>query len=179
MSRIGKLPVTIPAGVTVSVAQGNDVTVKGPKGELQRAFQKGITVKIEGTEVLVTRANDSREQKSYHGLSRTLVKNMIEGVTTGYSKDLVIEGTGFKASVQGSKTILTLGFASPKEYLIPEGCKVTVTGDVNLKVEGIDKEVVGEAAARIRSYYPAEPYKGKGIRYKDEKIRRKEGKTVA
>ena len=167
MSRIGKQPITIPAGVTVTVANGNEVTVKGPKGELSRSLQKGITVAV------------SRAQKSYHGLSRTLIKNMIEGVTQGYTKELVIEGTGFKAAVQGRKAVLTLGFASPKEYLIPDGCTVTVTADVNVKVEGIDKQVVGEAAARIRSYYPAEPYKGKGIRYKDEKIRRKEGKTVA
>ena len=179
MSRIGKQPITVPTGVTVTVANANEVTVKGPKGELSRVFQKGITVTVEGNEVRVARADDTRAQKSFHGLSRTLVKNMIEGVTKGYSKELVIEGTGFKAAVQGDKAILTLGFASPKEYPIPAGCAVTVTGDVNVKVEGIDKEVVGEAAARIRSYYPAEPYKGKGIRYKDEKIRRKEGKTVA
>ena len=179
MSRIGKQPITVPAGVTVSVANGHDVTVKGPKGELSRVFQKGITVAVDGTQVLVTRADDSRAQKSFHGLTRTLVKNMIEGVTQGYTRELTIEGTGFKAAVQGNKVILTLGFASPKEYTIPEGCTVTVTADVNVKVEGIDKAVVGEAAARIRSYYPAEPYKGKGIRYKGEKIRRKEGKTVA
>lgn len=178
MSRIGKQPVTIPAGVTVTVA-GETVTVKGPKGELTRTFQKGITTTVNGSEIVVTRADDSRPLKSYHGLTRTLIKNMIEGVTQGYTRELVIEGTGFKAAVQGNKAILTLGFASPKEYLIPEGCTVTVTADVNVKVEGIDKQVVGEAAARIRSYYPAEPYKGKGIRYKDEKIRRKEGKTVA
>lgn len=177
MSRIGKQPITLPAGVTLNVVNGNEVTVKGPKGELSRVFQKGISVEIDGTVVTVTRANDSL--KNFHGLSRTLLKNMIEGVTTGYVKELIIEGTGFKAAVQGNKAILTLGFASPKEYLIPEGCTVTVTADVNVKVEGIDKQVVGEAAARIRSYYPAEPYKGKGIRYKDEKIRRKEGKTVA
>lgn len=179
MSRIGKQPVTIPAGVTVTVANGNEVTIKGPKGELSRVFQQGITIAVEGSEVIVTRADDSRAQKSFHGLSRTLVRNMIEGVTQGYTRELVIEGTGFKAAVQGNKAILTLGFASPKEYTIPAGCTVTVTGDVNVKVEGIDKQQVGEAAARIRSYYPAEPYKGKGIRYKGEKIRRKEGKTVA
>ena len=179
MSRIGKQPVAIPAGVTVSVTNGNEVTVKGPKGELSRVFQKGISVQVEGSEVLVTRADDSRAQRGFHGLSRTLVRNMIDGVTKGYARELVIEGTGFKAAVQGSKAILTLGFASPKEYSIPAGCTVSVTGDVNIKVEGIDKQQVGEAAARIRSYYPAEPYKGKGIRYKDEKIRRKEGKTVA
>ncbi len=178
MSRIGKQPVTIPAGVTVTVA-GETVTVKGPKGELTRTFQKGITTTVNGSEIVVTRADDSRPLKSYHGLTRTLIKNMIEGVTQGYTRELVIEGTGFKAAVQGNKAILTLGFASPKEYLIPEGCTVTVTADVNVKIEGIDKQIVGEAAARIRSYYPAEPYKGKGIRYKDEKIRRKEGKTVA
>ena len=179
MSRIGKQPVAIPAGVTVSVTNGNEVTVKGPKGELSRVFQKGISVQVEGSEVLVTRADDSRAQRGFHGLSRTLVRNMIEGVTKGYVRELVIEGTGFKAAVQGNKAILTLGFASPKEYSIPAGCTVSVTGDVNIKVEGIDKQQVGEAAARIRSYYPAEPYKGKGIRYKDEKVRRKEGKTVA
>ena len=179
MSRIGKQPVAIPAGVTVSVTNGNEVTVKGPKGELSRVFQKGISVQVEGSEVLVTRADDSRAQRGFHGLSRTLVRNMIEGVTKGYARELVIEGTGFKAAVQGNKAILTLGFASPKEYSIPAGCTVSVTGDVNIKVEGIDKQQVGEAAARIRSYYPAEPYKGKGIRYKNEKIRRKEGKTVA
>lgn len=179
MSRIGIQPITVPAGVTVTVVNGNEVTVRGPKGELARVFQKGITVAVDGSTITVTRSDDTRAQKSFHGLTRTLVKNMIEGVTAGYTKELVIEGTGFKAAVQGNKAILTLGFASPKEYLIPEGCTVTVTGDVNVKVEGIDKQVVGEAAARIRSYYPAEPYKGKGIRYKDEKIRRKEGKTVA
>ncbi len=179
MSRIGIQPITIPAGVTVSVANGTDVTVKGPKGELSRVFQTGITVAVEGDVVRVTRADDTRALRGFHGLTRTLVKNMIEGVTQGYTKELVIEGTGFKAAVQGGKAILTLGFASPKEYTIPAGCTVTVTADVNLKIEGIDKQVVGEAAARIRSYYPAEPYKGKGIRYKDEKIRRKEGKTVA
>ncbi|MBR4318076.1 MAG: 50S ribosomal protein L6 [Kiritimatiellae bacterium] len=177
MSRIGKQPITVPAGVTITIANGNEVTVKGPKGELSRVFQKGIEVTVDGAIATVTRANDSL--KNFHGLSRTLLKNMIEGVTAGYVKELVIEGTGFKAAVQGNKAILTLGFASPKEYTIPEGCVVTVTADVNVKVEGIDKQVVGEAAARIRSYYPAEPYKGKGIRYKDEKIRRKEGKTVA
>jgi large subunit ribosomal protein L6 len=179
MSRIGKQPVAIPAGVTVT-AQDNTVTVKGKLGELSRTFQKGITVKVEDGKVLVTRADDSRMQKSCHGLSRTLVKNMIEGVTKGYKKALNIDGTGFKAVLQGQKLCLSLGFASPKEYLIPDGIKVTVDNPgLNVTVEGISKELVGEAAARIRSYYPAEPYKGKGIKYAGEQIRRKQGKTVA
>lgn len=179
MSRIGKLPVAIPAGVTVT-ANGNQVSVKGKLGELSRTFQSGITVKVEDGKVIVTRADDSRMQKSCHGLSRTLVKNMIEGVTTGYKKALNIEGTGFKGVLQGKKLSLSLGFASAKDYAIPEGIKITVdaTG-LNIAVEGVDKELVGEAAARIRSYYPAEPYKGKGIKYVGEQIRRKQGKTVA
>jgi len=179
MSRIGKLPVAIPAGVTVT-AKGNAVTVKGKLGELSRVFQNGIDVKVEGGEVRVTRADDSRMQRSCHGLSRTLVKNMIEGVTTGYKKALNIEGTGFKAVLQGKNLSLSLGFASPKDYPIPEGIKVAVDpAGLNLTVEGISKEQVGQAAARIRSYYPAEPYKGKGIKYVGEQIRRKQGKTVA
>ena len=179
MSRIGKQPVAIPAGVTVT-ADGNAVTVKGKLGELSRVFQKGITVTVENGQVLVSRADDSRMQKSCHGLSRTLVKNMIEGVTNGYKKALSIEGTGFKAALQGKKLSLSLGFASPKEYSIPEGIKVTVDPNgLTVAVEGIEKELVGEAAARIRSYYPAEPYKGKGIKYVGEQIRRKQGKTVA
>lgn len=178
MSRIGKQPVKIPAGVTVTV-DGQTVKVKGPKGELSRTFQNGITTTVEGTEVKIERADESRRQKSYHGLSRTLVSNMIIGVTQGYKKELTIEGTGFKAQVQGNKVLLSLGFASPKEYLIPQGITVTEKQGVQLTIEGINKEVVGIAAARIRSYYPAEPYKGKGIKYLGEQIRRKEGKTVA
>ena len=179
MSRIGKLPVAIPSGVTVT-ANGNQVTVKGKLGELSRTFQSGITATVEDGKVLVTRADDTRMQKSCHGLSRTLIKNMIDGVTTGYKKALNIEGTGFKAVLQGKKLSLSLGFASPKEYPIPEGIKVTVDpAGVNLTVEGISKELVGQAAARIRSYYPVEPYKGKGIKYVGEVVRRKQGKTVA
>jgi large subunit ribosomal protein L6 len=179
MSRIGKQPVAIPAGVTVT-ANGNQVGVKGKLGELSRTFQSGIAATVADGQVLVTRADDTRMQKSCHGLSRTLVKNMIDGVTTGYKKALNIEGTGFKAVLQGKKLSLSLGFASAKDYAIPEGIKITVdNAGVNLTVEGIDKELVGQAAARIRSYYPAEPYKGKGIKYVGEVIRRKQGKTVA
>jgi len=179
MSRIGKQPVVIPAGVTVT-AKNNEATVKGKLGELSRTFQSGINVTVEDGKVLVSRADDSRLQKSCHGLSRTLIKNMVEGVMSGYKKALTIEGTGFKAVLQGKKLCLSLGFASPKEYAIPDGIKITVdpTG-LNITIEGIDKELVGEAAARIRSYYPAEPYKGKGIKYVGEQIRRKQGKTVA
>ncbi len=159
---------------------GSTVTVKGPQGELSRTFQKGIAFEIKDGEVLVSRADDSREQKSFHGLSRTLVKNMIEGVTTGYKKELSIDGTGFKAALEGPKLILSLGFASPKEYVIPEGITLTVEPNgLKVTVAGIEKELVGDTAARIRSYYPAEPYKGKGIKYVGEQIRRKQGKTVA
>jgi large subunit ribosomal protein L6 len=156
------------------------VTVKGKLGELSRVFQSGIDVRVEDGQVVVTRADDSRMQKSCHGLSRTLVRNMIEGVTTGYKKVLTIEGTGFKAALQGNRLSLSLGFASPKDYLIPDGIRITVdAAGLNVTVEGISKELVGQAAARIRNYYPAEPYKGKGIKYADEQIRRKQGKTVA
>ncbi|MEI7898957.1 MAG: 50S ribosomal protein L6 [bacterium] len=179
MSRIGKQPVAIPSGVTVT-ANGNQVSVKGKLGELSWTFQSGITVTVEKDQACVARADDTHMQKSCHGLSRTLIKNMIEGVTTGYKKALNIEGTGFKAVLQGKKLSLSLGFASPKDYLIPEGIKVTVDpAGVNVTVEGIDKELVGQAAARIRSYYPVEPYKGKGIKYVGEQVRRKQGKTVA
>ncbi len=179
MSRIGKQPIAIPAGVTVT-AKGNEVSVKGKLGELSRVLRTGIDVKVEGNTVLVTRADDTRMLKSCHGLSRTLIKNMIDGVQTGYKKALNIEGTGFKAVLAGKKLSLSLGFASPKDYLIPEGIKITVDAPgLNVVIEGISKELVGESAARIRSYYPAEPYKGKGIKYLGEQIRRKQGKTVA
>jgi len=178
MSRIGKMPVPVPAGATVSV-EGQTVTVKGPLGELKRSFPEGIAMAVENKQVVVTRADDTRFLKGCHGLWRTLVRNMCEGVTKGYSKALSIEGTGFKAAVNGKNLMLTLGFASPKAYPIPDGIKVTVTADVNLKVEGIDNQLVGLAAARIRSYYPVEPYKGKGVKYVGEIVKRKQGKTVA
>lgn len=179
MSRIGRNPIAIPEGVTVAV-DGQTVTVKGKLGELSRDLVRGISVKVEDNTVMVDRADDSRTQRSCHGLSRTLIFNMVEGVTQGYKKQLTIEGTGFKAVDNGKKLSLFLGFASAKEYAIPEGIKVTVEGNgVKLSVEGISKELVGQAAARIRSYYPAEPYKGKGVKYAGEVIRRKQGKTVA
>lgn len=179
MSKIGKQPVAIPAGVTVSV-DGGKITVKGKLGELSRTIPAGITAEVKDGQVIYTRADDSRMNKSLHGLSRTLCANMIEGVTKGYKKELSIEGTGFKAVLQGSKLLLSLGFASAKEYDVPDGIKATVGKDgVLVSVEGCDKELVGQAAARIRSYYPAEPYKGKGVKYVGEVIRRKQGKKMA
>jgi len=190
MSRIGKQPIDIPAGVTVT-ANENEVTVKGKLGELSRTFIKGISVKVEDGKVVVTRAEaradgsrllkkEEKLLKGCHGLSRTLIHNMVVGVTAGYKKALNIEGTGFKAALQGRNLSLSLGFAGPKLYPIPDGITVTLDNPgVNITVEGISKELVGQAAARIRSYYPAEPYKGKGIKYVGEQIRRKQGKTVA
>lgn len=178
MSRIGEMPVEIPAGVTVKVAAGS-VIVKGPKGELQVAVPQKVKVQANDQQVLVARDDDTRLGKSFHGLVRSLVANAVEGVSRGYTRELEIEGVGFKANVQGRKLELSLGFASPKIYMIPDGIDVSEQGGTKLTVSGIDKQLVGEAAARIRAYYPAEPYKGKGLRYKDERIRRKVGKTVA
>jgi len=179
MSRIGNKPIAIPEGVTVAV-DGSTVKVNGKLGELSRDLVKGISVKVEDNNIVVSRTDDSREQKSCHGLIRSLIANMVEGVSKGYKKELTIEGTGFKAANNGKVLSLSLGFAYPKEYVIPEGVTVTVDGNgVKLAVEGTSKELVGQAAARIRSYYPAEPYKGKGIKYAGEVIRRKQGKTVA
>jgi large subunit ribosomal protein L6 len=178
MSRIGKQPVVIPAGVT-AIASGGQVTVKGPLGQLVRALPEGITVGVEPGKVVVSRADDSRAQKSRHGLIRTLLANMVQGVTKGYRKELVIEGTGFKAAVQGTKLQLWLGFAAPKDFTIPAGVKVTEKQGVQLTIDGMDKELVGDTTARIRGFFPAEPYKGKGIKYVGEQIRRKQGKTVA
>ena len=178
MSRIGKQPVVIPAGVTVTANSGT-VTIKGPLGQLVRELPVGISANIEAGKVLVGRTDDSRGQKSRHGLSRTLLVNMVQGVTKGYRKELVIEGTGFKAAVQGSKLQLWLGFAAPKDFVIPAGIKVTEKQGVQLTIDGIDKELVGDTTARIRGFFPAEPYKGKGIKYVGEQIRRKQGKTVA
>ena len=177
MSRIGKEPVTIAEGVTCTVA-GQKVTVKGKLGELSYEMHEGISAKVEDGKVVVTRKDDSF--KALHGLSRALINNMVIGVSAGYTKKLVIEGTGFKAALQGKNLSLSLGFASPKIYAIPEGITVTVENDgLQVTVSGCEKALVGEAAARIRSFYPAEPYKGKGIKYLGEHIRRKQGKKVA
>lgn len=178
MSRIGKEPVRIAEGVTVSV-DGQKVTVKGKLGELSYTMHDGITAKVEDGAVKVACADDYA-LGNFHGLARALIHNMVVGVSEGYKKQLSIEGTGFKAVLKGQELALSLGFASPKIYAVPEGLKVTVENDgLQVTVTGVSKELVGEAAARIRSFYPAEPYKGKGIKYVGEHIRRKQGKKVA
>ena len=178
MSRIGKEPVKLADGVTATVA-GQLVTVKGKLGELSYTMQDGITAKVEDGKVCVSCADD-KALGNFHGLARALINNNAKGVAEGYMKKLTIEGTGFKAALQGTTLSLSLGFASPKIYAVPAGIKVTVENDgLLVTVSGIDKDKVGEAAARIRSFYPAEPYKGKGIKYEGEHIRRKQGKKVA
>ena len=178
MSRIGKEPVQLVDGVTATIA-GQTVTVKGKLGELSYTMHDGITAKVEGGEILVACADD-KAFGNFHGLARALINNMVIGVSAGYTKKLTIEGTGFKAALQGTNLSLSLGFASPKIYAIPANIKVTVENDgLQVTVFGCDKDKVGEAAARIRSFYPAEPYKGKGIKYLGEHIRRKQGKKVA
>ena len=178
MSRIGKEPVQLAEGVNASVA-GQVVTVKGKLGELTYTMHEGITAKVEDGKVVVSCADDEK-LGNFHGLARALINNMVIGVSKGFTKQLSIEGTGFKAQLQGTSLALTLGFASPKIFEIPSGVKVTVENDgLQVTVTGCDKDAVGEAAARIRSFYPAEPYKGKGIKYVGEHIRRKQGKKVA
>ncbi len=176
MSRIGRLPVAIPAGVTVSAAN-NVVTVKGPKGTLTQEIKPGITVEVKGNEVVVTRANDEKLIKSYHGLYRQLINNMVEGVTKGFSKTLVINGVGYRAELKGKILILALGYSTIIEYMIPEGITIAADGPSKITVSGIDKAQVGQVCAEIRSLRGPEPYKGKGIKYETENIRRKVGKS--
>ena len=177
MSRIGKLPVAIPAGVEVKLEDGNVITVKGPKGTLTRKLVDDLEVKVEGAEVIVTRPNDLKRSKSLHGLTRTLIANMVEGVTNGYSKVLEINGVGYRAAKAGNKLTLTLGYSHPVEMIDPEGITTTVENNNKITVSGIDQEKVGQFAAEIRTKRPPEPYKGKGIKYATETIRRKVGKT--
>ena len=178
MSRIGKEPVKLAEGVTATVA-GQKVTVKGKLGELSYTMHDGITAKVEDGNIICECADD-KALGNFHGLARALINNMVIGVSQGYTKQLSIEGTGFKAVLKGKELALSLGFASPKIFAIPDGLKVTVENDgLQVTVNGINKDLVGESAARIRSYYPAEPYKGKGIKYVGEHIRRKQGKKVA
>ena len=178
MSRIGKLPVAIPKGVTVAVA-GQQVTVKGPKGELRRTLHSDLGVKVEGEHVVVTRPSDEPRHKSLHGLSRTLIANMVEGVTKGYVKQLEITGVGYKAEPKPYGLVLSLGFSHHIEYKSPAGIKLTAPQPTQVVIEGADKEVVGQVAAELRSLRPPEPYKGKGIKYAGEVIRRKAGKAGA
>ena len=177
MSRIGRMPIAIPAGVTVTIAENNKVTVKGPKGTLERVLPAEMTIKKEGEEVVVTRPNDLKKMKSLHGLTRTLIYNMVIGVTEGYQKELEVNGVGYRAQKSGKTLNLSLGYSHPVDMVDPEGIEVEVPDQATIIVKGIDKEKVGQYAAEIRSKREPEPYKGKGIKYADEVIRRKVGKT--
>ena len=176
MSRIGRIPVALPAGVTVEIAENNVVTVKGPKGTLTRELPVEMEIKMEGDTVVVSRPNDLKRMKSLHGLTRTLINNMVVGVTEGYKKELEVNGVGYRASKSGKKLTLNLGYSHPVEMEDPEGIEATVDGN-KITITGIDKEKVGQYAAEIRDKRRPEPYKGKGIKYADEVIRRKVGKT--
>ena len=174
MSRIGKMPIAVPAGVTVDIAENNKVTVKGPKGTLERVLPAEMEIKKEGDEIIVNRPNDLKKMKSLHGLTRTLINNMVVGVTEGYEKKLEVNGVGYRAVKKGKLLTLSLGYSHPVEMEDPEGIEVVVEDANTLVVKGIDKEKVGQYAAEKRA---PEPYKGKGIKYADEVIRRKVGKT--
>ena len=177
MSRIGKMPIAVPAGVTVDIAENNKVTVKGPKGTLERVLPSEMSIDKDGDTITVNRPNDLKKMKSLHGLTRTLLNNMIIGVTEGYQKVLEINGVGYRAAKQGNKLVLSLGYSHPVEMTDPEGLEVIVEDQNKIVVKGIDKEKVGQYAAEIREKRAPEPYKGKGIKYADEVIRRKVGKT--
>ena len=177
MSRIGKMPIAIPAGVTVDIAENNKVTVKGPKGTLERVLPEEMDIKVEGSEVIVSRPNDLKKMKSLHGLTRTLIYNMVVGVTEGYEKKLEVNGVGYRAQKQGKKLVLSLGYSHPVEMEAPEGITFDLTDANHIVVRGIDKELVGQVANEVRSKRPPEVYRGKGIKYATEHIRRKEGKA--
>ena len=176
MSRIGRMPIAIPAGVTVDIAENNHVTVKGPKGTLERTLPSAMTITMEGDTITVTRPNDLKQMKSLHGLTRTLINNMVIGVTQGYTKTLEVNGVGYRAAKSGKKLTLTLGYSHPVVMEDPEGITSEVK-DNKIIVSGINKELVGQYAAQIRDKRKPEPYKGKGIKYEDEVIRRKVGKS--
>ena len=177
MSRIGRMPIAVPAGVTVEIAENNKVTVKGPKGTRERVLPAEMEIKMEGNEIVVSRPNDLKKMKSLHGLTRTLINNMVVGVTTGYQKVLEVNGVGYRAAKSGNKLTLNLGYSHPVEMTDPEGVETVLEGQNKITVKGIDKEKVGQYAAEIRDKRRPEPYKGKGIKYADEVIRRKVGKT--
>jgi large subunit ribosomal protein L6 len=176
MSRIGKQPVPVPKGVTITI-DGQTVTVKGSKGELSRELPNEIAFVQEDETIVVTRRNESRNAKQRHGLVRTLIANMVEGVSNGYQKKLEIQGVGYRASLQGQKLVMALGYSHPVEFEPPAGIQFGVEGNTNVTVSGIDKEIVGNTAARVRAARPPEPYKGKGVRYAGEQVRRKAGKS--
>ncbi len=177
MSRIGRLPITIPAGVDVKIGEGNLVTVKGPKGTLERKLSADMNIAIENGQITVSRPNDLKKFRALHGLTRTLIFNMVEGVTNGYEKILEINGVSYRAAKQGKKLVLTLGYSHLVEMFDPDGIETVLEGQNKIIVKGIDKEKVGQFAAEIRTKRPPEPYKGKGIKYNYEHIRRKVGKT--
>ncbi len=179
MSRIGKLPITIPAGVDVKIGADNEVTVKGAKATLTRKLHPNMIIKMDGGVLTVERPNEEKQNKALHGLTRTLINNMVVGVTEGFKKELEINGVGYRAQMQGKKLVLGLGYSHPVEYEAPEGITIEVPAPNKIIVSGANKEVVGETAAKIREYRMPEPYKGKGIKYVDEVIRRKEGKAGA
>ena len=176
MSRIGKMPITVPAGVDVKI-DGTTVTVKGPKGELTRSFPETMMIEQEGDQITVKRPNDERENRSFHGLTRTLIANMIEGVTNGYSKKLVLVGVGYRAALKGKELELSLGYSHPVTVEAPEGITFECPSQTEIIVSGISKEQVGQMAANVRAWRKPEPYKGKGIRYDNEVVRRKLGKA--
>ncbi len=177
MSRIGRKPITVPSGVEVKIDDNNLVTVKGPKGTLAEQISKDLKIEVNAGELLVSRPTDNKKHRSLHGLSRTLISNMIVGVTEGYSKKLEIVGVGYRAAKQGKKLVLSLGFSHPVEMQDPDGIEVEVPTQTEIIIKGINKQQVGNYAAKIRAWREPEPYKGKGIRYSGEHIRRKEGKT--
>ncbi len=178
MSRIGNKAVEIPAKVKVNIDGSGKVAVEGPKGKLDWKLPRGIKASVAGNEVSLVRDAETRSVKALHGLSRALINNMVVGVSEGFTKNLEIEGVGFKAAVQGKNLNLSLGFSHPVLFPIPPDIKITVTDNTKIAIQGVDKKTVGQVAADIRRYYPPEPYKGKGVRYAGEQIRRKEGKTV-
>ena len=179
MSRIGNKTITIPEGVSVDVAAGNEVTVKGPKGTLTRKFSELMTITVDGNEVKVARANEDKHTKQLHGTTRALLHNMVEDCAHEFTKELEINGIGYRCALSGNKLVLNVGYSHPIEIAIEDGLRVECPSATEIKVSGIDKQRVGEFAANVRSFRKPEPYKGKGIKYKDEVIRRKEGKTAA
>ena len=179
MSRIGRMPITVPAGVTVTIADGNFVTVKGPKGELKKQLHGDMIIKQEADVIEVQRPNKKKKHKALHGLTRSLLQNMVTGVSEGYKKELQINGVGYRAALQGKTLVLNVGFSHQINMDPPEGITVEVPAQTKIIIKGTNKQMVGEFAAKVRSKKPPEPYKGKGIKYVDEVVRRKEGKTGA
>lgn len=177
MSRIGKMPIGIPAKVKVAVEQGL-VKIEGPKGHLEFALPGRTVIEVQTDKIVVSRPDDSAQSKAFHGLARAILNNMVKGVQEGFVKQLEIQGVGFKAAVQGKLVNLSLGYSHPVQYPIPDQIKVTVEENTKIRIEGPDRQLVGRVASEIRAFYPPEPYKGKGVRYAGEQVRRKEGKTV-